>query len=115
MVLCRYSSYGRHFTKTDKLTDTARLLCRYLVNGDTVVDFSCGANAFVPIVRYVASHEHGKVVKGRAYDIITAHRLDDFVRQSWLDVRPGRSRLMQCNKAARSCFELRSKCVLCVG
>ena len=85
----RYSSYGRHFTKSSHLNKTAELLCYYLRNGDTAVDFSCGANAFVPMVKRKAA-EQGKLVAGRAFDIITSHRLDDFVRQSWMDVQPGR-------------------------
>ena len=33
---CRYSSYGRHFTKEDRLKIVARKLATFLENGDLV-------------------------------------------------------------------------------
>ena len=88
LMACRYSSYGRHFTKPVYLKMVTDLLCPYLKNEDTLVDFSCGANVFVPMCKREAAHQ-GKVIFGRAYDIITSHDLTDFHRCSWMDVKPG--------------------------
>ena len=62
---------------------TDRLL-PLLHNGDCVVDFSCGKNEFIPMVKESARKD-GIVVTGRAYDIIVAKDLTDFVRKSWFD------------------------------
>ena len=88
VVWCRYSSYGRHFTKLHLLEQVAQLLSFYLHDGDTVVDFSCGANAFVPLVKQ-EGRKQGLSLKGKAYDIITSQNMEDFERTSWLDTRPG--------------------------
>lgn len=84
----RYSSYGRHFTKLHLLEQVAQLLSFYLHDGDTVVDFSCGANAFVPLVKQ-EGRKQGLSLMGKAYDIITSQNMEDFERTSWLDTRPG--------------------------
>lgn len=55
------------------------------------MDFSCGANAFVPLVKQEGKKQ-GLTLKGRAYDIITSQNLEDFERFSWLETRAG----MQC-------------------
>ena len=60
----------------------------YLHDGDTVVDFSCGANAFVPLVKQEARRQ-GLSVSGRSFDIVTSQNLEDFIRCSWMDVSPG--------------------------
>ena len=85
---CRYSSYGRHFTKEHLLLQVAQLLSFYLHDGDTIVDFSCGANAFLPLVKKEGGKQ-GLSLKGRAFDIITSQNLEDFERCSWLDTRRG--------------------------
>ena len=64
------------------------MLTFYLHDGDTVVDFSCGANVFVPLVKQEGAKQ-GLHISGRSYDIITSQNLEDFERCSWLDVRPG--------------------------
>ena len=46
----RYTSYGRHFTKTPILKHIAQHVIGYLKPGDLVVDFSCGANEFIGII-----------------------------------------------------------------
>lgn len=53
-----------------------------------MVDFSCGANAFVPLVKQ-EGRKQGLSLKGKAYDIITSQNMEDFERTSWLDTRPG--------------------------
>ena len=87
-MTCRYSSYGRHFTKLHLLEQVAQLLSFYLHDGDTIVDFSCGANAFVPLVKK-EGRKQGLSLKGRAFDIITSQCLEDFERCSWLETKQG--------------------------
>ena len=48
---CRYTSYGRHFTTKQKLIIVNSHLLPLLLEGDTVVDSSCGANEWVPDLR----------------------------------------------------------------
>ncbi|KAL3133843.1 hypothetical protein ABBQ32_008313 [Trebouxia sp. C0010 RCD-2024] len=84
----RYSSYGRHFTKLVLLRQVAQMLSFYLHDGDTMVDFSCGANAFVPLVKQEGAKQ-GLTISGCSFDIITSQNLEDFQRCSWMDVRPG--------------------------
>lgn len=84
----RYSSYGRHFTKLVLLKQVAQMLSFYLHDGDTVVDFSCGANAFVPLVKQEGAKQ-GLSISGCSFDIITSQNLDGFQRRSWMEVRPG--------------------------
>ena len=57
---------------------------------DTIVDFSCGSNEFLPIVKKVC-REAGKRVKGKAFDIITPCISEDFQQKSWFDVQPGKT------------------------
>lgn len=90
---CRYSSYGRHFTKLVLLRQVAQMLSFYLHDGDTMVDFSCGANAFVPLVKQEGAKQ-GLTISGCSFDIITSQNLEDFQRCSWMDVRPGLLRLL---------------------
>lgn len=83
----RYSSYGRHFTHPTLLQQVTNRLVPLLRNGDCLVDFSCGKNEFIPMVKE-AARQDGIVVTGRAYDIIVAKDLADFVLKSWFDVLP---------------------------
>ena len=48
---CRYTSYGRHFTEAGHLVALNEFLLPYLQDQDTVVDFSCGANVWVPMLK----------------------------------------------------------------
>lgn len=86
--LCRYSSYGRHFTKLEQLGFVAKKLEVFINPGDTIVDFSCGSNLFLPLLK-----RHcllcGKAVSGRAFDIITPCTNEDFQQISWFDVTLG--------------------------
>lgn len=50
---CRYSSFGRHFSNRQLLYAIANVLEQYMRPYDCIVDFSCGANDFVPIVKDV--------------------------------------------------------------
>ncbi|XWS75837.1 hypothetical protein CRYUN_Cryun01aG0126300 [Craigia yunnanensis] len=42
----RYTSFGRHFTKVEKLEEIVGRLHWYVQDGDTIVDFCCGSNDF---------------------------------------------------------------------
>ena len=77
----------------------ATRLLDFLRPGDTVVDFSCGSNEFVPMVKKMALGA-GIEVFGRAYDIITARHFEDLVIKSWFDVTRGEAQLVQCRTAA---------------
>ena len=50
-------------------------------NGDTVVDFSCGANEFVPMFKDHCTRQ-GKRLMGRAYDIIAPKYMTDFDKKA---------------------------------
>lgn len=83
------------------LTLVAKKLEVVIHPDDTIVDFSCGSNEFLPIVKEVC-RKAGKAVKGKAFDIITPCISEDFQQISWFDVRPGKSPLIPnyCNAAA---------------
>ena len=49
--MCRYTSYGRHFTTKQKLIIVNSVLLPLLLEGDMAVDSSCGANEWVPDLR----------------------------------------------------------------
>jgi hypothetical protein len=61
--LSRYSSFGRHFSRTQLLQAVAEILEHFLRPNDVVVDYSCGANEFVPLVKRWA-HRAGFKVGG---------------------------------------------------
>ena len=47
----RYTSYGRHFTQGGHLQALNKFLLPYIRDGDTIVDFSCGANVWGPMLK----------------------------------------------------------------
>jgi len=95
-----YTSFGRRFPKADIIRTVAGRLCQHLKNGDRVVDFSCGANEFVPLVKRMALAE-GVVVQGRGYDIIVPRDLSDFVLKSWLETEPREGELIRGTPSSR--------------
>ena len=50
-ALRRYTSYGRHFTQPGYLQVVNQRLLPLLRPGDTIVDFSCGENTWVPMLK----------------------------------------------------------------
>lgn len=88
LLYCRYSSYGRHFTKIDQLRIVAKKLEVFINPGDTIVDFSCGYNQFLPLLKRHCL-QFGKAVSGRAFDIITPCINEDFRQISWFNVEHG--------------------------
>ena len=84
----RYTSFGRHFTKTELLEKLSTELVKFIDNGDTIVDFSCGANEWVPMMKALC-RGHGVMLSGKSFDIITPIDCQDFVKKSWFEVQPG--------------------------
>ena len=64
----------------------SKQLVQFMRDGDTIVDFSCGANDWVPIMK-LSCAEHGMRCSGKAFDIITAKNVEDFQLKSWFDVQ----------------------------
>ena len=85
---CRYTSYGRHFTITEQLRTLSKQLVLFMKHGDTIVDFSCGANEWLPMMKTMCA-EMGKQCTGKAFDIITPRDVTDYEQRSWFDVHPG--------------------------
>ncbi|KAF7831325.1 protein ENHANCED DOWNY MILDEW 2-like isoform X1 [Senna tora] len=65
----RYTSYGRHFTQVEKLEGIVDKLHCYVKNGDTIVDFCCGANDF-SILMKKKLEETGKKCFYKNYDLL---------------------------------------------
>ena len=61
LLLCvrarSYTSYGRHFTKREHMKKLCERLVPFLLPGDTVVDFSCGSNEFVPLLKRLCAED----------------------------------------------------------
>ncbi|WOK99959.1 protein ENHANCED DOWNY MILDEW 2 [Canna indica] len=82
----RYTSYGRHFTKVDKLKDIVEKIQWYIQDGDTVVDFCCGANDFSILMKEKLDAV-GKKCNYKNYDIIQPKNDFNFERRDWLTVK----------------------------
>ncbi|KAM1256233.1 hypothetical protein ACFX1Q_030382 [Malus domestica] len=83
----RYTSFGRHFTKVDKLEEIADRLHWYIKDGDTIVDFCCGANDF-SIVMKKKLEETGKNCFYKNYDLIQPKNDFCFEKRDWMKVKP---------------------------
>ena len=77
----------------------ARKLEMFASPGDTIVDFSCGSNKFLPIFKRDCLKQ-GKVVLGRAFDTIFPRIDMDFEPTTWIDVPPGALTVLQSMNAA---------------
>ncbi|KAJ8429343.1 hypothetical protein Cgig2_008790 [Carnegiea gigantea] len=64
----RYTSYGRHFTKIDKLNEIVDKIHWYVNDGDTIVDFCCGANDFSWLMKQKLD-KVGKKCSFKNYDL----------------------------------------------
>ncbi|KAL5804012.1 hypothetical protein ACOSQ3_030812 [Xanthoceras sorbifolium] len=84
----RYTSFGRHFTKVDKLQDIVDRLHWYVQDGDMIVDFCCGANDFSCLMKKKLEAT-GKKCFYKNYDIMPAKNDFNFEKRDWLTVRPG--------------------------
>ncbi|KAJ4950838.1 hypothetical protein NE237_027670 [Protea cynaroides] len=83
----RYTSFGRHFTKVDKLKEIVDTLHWYVQHGDMIVDFSCGANDFSYLMKDKLE-ETGKKCSFRNYDLIQPKNDFNFEKKDWMKVWP---------------------------
>ncbi|XP_012702493.1 protein ENHANCED DOWNY MILDEW 2 isoform X2 [Setaria italica] len=83
----RYTSFGRHFTKKEKLNEIVDKLHWYVQPGDTIVDFSCGLNDFSQFMKEKLD-KVGKKCNFRNYDVIRPKNSFCFEKRDWMTVRP---------------------------
>ncbi|KAI4306164.1 hypothetical protein L6164_029465 [Bauhinia variegata] len=83
----RYTSYGRHFTSSEKLEGIVDRLHWYVQNGDMIVDFSCGSNDF-SILLNKKLEETGKKCSYKNYDLLPTKNDFNFVMRDWMSVHP---------------------------
>ncbi|KXG25665.1 hypothetical protein SORBI_3007G214900 [Sorghum bicolor] len=83
----RYTSYGRHFTKLNKLQLIVDKLQWYIQSGDTVVDFCCGSNDFSLLLKETLESS-GKNCFYKNYDLIQPKNDFNFERRDWMTVQP---------------------------
>ncbi|XP_026407686.1 protein ENHANCED DOWNY MILDEW 2-like isoform X1 [Papaver somniferum] len=86
LVGLRYTSFGRHFTKVDKLQEIVDKLHPYVQNGDMIVDFCCGANDFSCLMKKKLE-ETGKQCNFKNFDMLSAKNDFNFERRDWMTVR----------------------------
>ncbi|CAH2069864.1 unnamed protein product [Thlaspi arvense] len=97
----RYSSFGRHFTKPDKLQQIVDRLHWYAEDSDMIVDFCCGANDFSCLMK-TKLEETGKKCLYKNYDLFQAKNDFNFEKRDWMTVRkeelpPGERLIMGLN------------------
>ncbi|XP_075481593.1 protein ENHANCED DOWNY MILDEW 2 isoform X2 [Primulina tabacum] len=83
----RYTSFGRHFTKIEKLKEIVDVLHWYIQDGDMLVDFCCGSNDFSCLAKRKLD-EVGRRCSFKNYDIHQAKDDFYFERRDWMGVRP---------------------------
>ncbi|XP_027340503.1 protein ENHANCED DOWNY MILDEW 2 isoform X2 [Abrus precatorius] len=82
----RYTSYGRHFTQFEKLEGIVDKLHWYVQNGDTIVDFCCGANDF-SILMKKKLEQTGKRCSYKNYDLLPTKNDFNFEMRDWMTVQ----------------------------
>ncbi|KAG8051851.1 hypothetical protein GUJ93_ZPchr0001g30743 [Zizania palustris] len=82
----RYSSFGRHFTKVEKLVEIVDKLHWYVEPGDTIVDFCCGANDFSRLMKEKLDQVQKKC-HFKNYDLIQPQNSFSFERRDWMTVQ----------------------------
>ncbi|CAK9163878.1 unnamed protein product [Ilex paraguariensis] len=82
----RYTSFGRHFTKVDKLKEIVDKLHWYVQEGDMIVDFCCGSNDFSCLMKEKLD-EMGKNCTYKNYDVLQAKSDFNFEKRDWMSVR----------------------------
>ncbi|CAO2188932.1 unnamed protein product [Urochloa humidicola] len=83
----RYTSFGRHFTKKDKLNEIVDKLHWYVQPGDTIVDFSCGLNDFSQFMKEKLD-KVGKKCNFKNYDVIRPKNSFCFEKRDFMTVHP---------------------------
>ncbi|KAK9074084.1 hypothetical protein SSX86_006681 [Deinandra increscens subsp. villosa] len=81
----RYTPFGRHFTKADKLKEIVDRLHWYVEDGDTIVDFCCGSNDFSCFMKEKLD-TMGKRCKFKNYDLFTPQKTFNFEKRDWFSV-----------------------------
>ncbi|XP_056158465.1 protein ENHANCED DOWNY MILDEW 2-like isoform X2 [Syzygium oleosum] len=81
----RYTSFGRHFTKVEKLQEIVNRLHWYVQNGDTIVDFCCGSNEFSLLMKEKLD-KIGKRCFFKNYDIFPPKIPFQFEKRDWMSV-----------------------------
>ncbi|XP_054819328.1 protein ENHANCED DOWNY MILDEW 2-like isoform X3 [Prosopis cineraria] len=81
----RYTSFGRHFTKFDKLKEVVDRLHCYVQSGDTIVDFCCGSNDFSCLMKSKLD-QMGKFCLFKNYDIFQSKNDFCFEKRDWMSV-----------------------------
>ncbi|KAK7387132.1 hypothetical protein VNO78_27659 [Psophocarpus tetragonolobus] len=82
----RYTSFGRHFTQVEKLEGIVNKLHWYVQNGDTIVDFCCGANDFSTLLNKKLE-ETGKRCSYRNFDLLPTKNDFNFEMRDWMTVQ----------------------------
>ncbi|XP_028107261.1 protein ENHANCED DOWNY MILDEW 2-like [Camellia sinensis] len=98
----RYTSFGRHFTKVDKLKEIVDVLHSYVQNGDMIVDFCCGANDFSCLMKKKLDETGKKKCSYKNYDILQPKNDFNFEERDWMSVKlkelpPGSQLIMGLN------------------
>lgn len=83
----RYTSFGRHFTKTEKLKEIVDIMHWYVKDGDTVVDFCCGSNEFSLLMKEKLD-PRGIKCNYKNYDLFRPKDDFCFETRDWMDVQP---------------------------
>ncbi|KAI3717921.1 hypothetical protein L1987_69846 [Smallanthus sonchifolius] len=84
----RYTSFGRHFTKVEKLEKIVDKLKWYIEDGDMVVDFCCGANDFSCLMKNRLDEMGKKKCSYKNYDITQPKNDFNFEKRDWMKVSP---------------------------
>eukprot|EP00249_Psilotum_nudum_P024832 c29302_g1_i1 orf=194-5161(-) len=84
----RYTSFGRHFTKQDKLREVVYRLQWYVEDGDMVVDMCCGSNDFSVLMKERIA-QTGKKCEFKNFDIIQPKNDFNFEKRDWFQVKEG--------------------------
>ncbi|KAI3686183.1 hypothetical protein L1987_79856 [Smallanthus sonchifolius] len=84
----RYTSFGRHFTKVEKLEKIVDKLHWYIEDGDTIVDFCCGANDFSCLMKKRLDEMGKKKCSYKNYDIARPKNDFNFEKRDWMMVSP---------------------------
>ncbi|KAL6535524.1 hypothetical protein OROMI_026898 [Orobanche minor] len=80
-----YTSFGRHFTKVEKLEQVVDKLQWYTKTGDMIVDFCCGANDFSVMMKKKLE-DMGKNCYYKNYDLFQATNDFNF-EKDWMTVQ----------------------------
>jgi hypothetical protein len=79
----KYTSYGRHFTVPARLAQAAARAALFMRHGDTVVDFSAGANDWLPAVAQRAAAAGLRGLSFRGFDVFPAACPFGFTEKDW--------------------------------